>query len=235
MDTTYLHIGVILSTLGLSPHGFALGLYPKGLTPMKIFVHPYIPMILPTSSQYGTMVVYPTKVSSKTLHGKRKKKFCCHIVLFLLGKSKKKYWEREREVCCEILKRKWSVFWNGDQNLKTEGPSPSLTILIDWLQVAASSTNHYCQICNAKAKKMTFPSHLVCPNPSKPVDNFKAEDPSLSLYCFWIPPPKCCFISSSHFLINVMRLLTRFVIHQPLLQGSHFILVKWEKNYQWTT
>jgi len=60
MDTTYLHIGVILSTLGLSPHGFALGLYPKGLTPMEIFVHPYIPMILPISSQCGTLVVYPT-------------------------------------------------------------------------------------------------------------------------------------------------------------------------------
>jgi hypothetical protein len=64
MDTTYLHIGVILSTLGLSPHGFALGLYPKGLTPMEIFVHPYIPMILPTSSQCGTLVVYPTILPS---------------------------------------------------------------------------------------------------------------------------------------------------------------------------
>ena len=60
MDTTYLHIGMILSTLGLSPHGFALGLYPKGLIPMEIFVHPYIPMILPISSQCGTLVVYPT-------------------------------------------------------------------------------------------------------------------------------------------------------------------------------
>ncbi|KAH7553871.1 hypothetical protein JRO89_XS12G0069700 [Xanthoceras sorbifolium] len=28
-DTIYLHIGMILSTLGLSPHGFALVLYPK--------------------------------------------------------------------------------------------------------------------------------------------------------------------------------------------------------------
>ena len=52
--------GMILSTLGLSPHGFALGLYPKGLIPMEIFVHPYIPMILPISSQCGTLVVYPT-------------------------------------------------------------------------------------------------------------------------------------------------------------------------------
>jgi hypothetical protein len=60
MDTTYLHIGMILSTLSLSPHGFALGLYPKGLIPMEIFVYPYIPMILPTSSQCGTLVVYPT-------------------------------------------------------------------------------------------------------------------------------------------------------------------------------
>jgi interleukin-1 receptor-associated kinase 1 len=60
MDTTYLHIGMILSTLGLSPHGFALGLYPKGLKPMEIFVHPYIPMILLISSQCGTLVVYPT-------------------------------------------------------------------------------------------------------------------------------------------------------------------------------
>jgi hypothetical protein len=31
---------MILSTLGLNPHGFTLGLYPKGLTPMEIFVHP---------------------------------------------------------------------------------------------------------------------------------------------------------------------------------------------------
>ena len=29
MDTIYLHIGMILSTLDLSPHGFAFGLYPK--------------------------------------------------------------------------------------------------------------------------------------------------------------------------------------------------------------
>jgi hypothetical protein len=64
MDTTYLHIGMILSTLGLSPHGFALGLYPKGLIPMEIFVYPYIPMILPTSSQCGTLVVYPTILPS---------------------------------------------------------------------------------------------------------------------------------------------------------------------------
>jgi hypothetical protein len=60
MDTTYLHIGMILSTLGLSPHGFALGLYLKGLIPMEIFVHPYIPIILPISSQYRTLIVYST-------------------------------------------------------------------------------------------------------------------------------------------------------------------------------
>jgi hypothetical protein len=66
MDTTYLHIGMILSTLGLSPHGFAIGLYPKGLIPMEIFVHPYIPIILPISSQCGTLVIYPTlSMSSK--------------------------------------------------------------------------------------------------------------------------------------------------------------------------
>jgi hypothetical protein len=64
MDTTYLHIGMILSTLGLSPQGFALGLYPKGLIPMEIFVHLYIPMILLISSQCGTLVVYPTFISS---------------------------------------------------------------------------------------------------------------------------------------------------------------------------
>ena len=29
LDTTYLHNGMILSTLGLSPHGFVFGLYPK--------------------------------------------------------------------------------------------------------------------------------------------------------------------------------------------------------------
>ena len=38
---TYLHIGKILSTLGLSPHGFALGHLPKGLLPMKT-THVYI-------------------------------------------------------------------------------------------------------------------------------------------------------------------------------------------------
>jgi hypothetical protein len=51
---------MILSTLSLSPHRFALGLYPKSLIPMEIFVHPYIFMILPISSQCGTLVVYPT-------------------------------------------------------------------------------------------------------------------------------------------------------------------------------
>jgi hypothetical protein len=61
MDTTYLHIGMILSTLGLNPHGFALGLYSKDLMSMEIFVYPYIPMILPISSQCGTLVVYPTE------------------------------------------------------------------------------------------------------------------------------------------------------------------------------
>jgi len=52
---------MILSTLGLSPHGFSFGLTPKGLIPMEIFVHPYIPMILPTSNQCGTLFVYPTR------------------------------------------------------------------------------------------------------------------------------------------------------------------------------
>jgi len=37
-----------------------LGFTPKGLIPMEICVHPYIPMILPTSSQCGTLFVYPT-------------------------------------------------------------------------------------------------------------------------------------------------------------------------------
>ena len=64
LDTTYLHNGMILSTLGLSPHGFAFGLTPKGLIPMEIFVHPYISMILPTSSQCGTLVLYPTILPS---------------------------------------------------------------------------------------------------------------------------------------------------------------------------
>jgi hypothetical protein len=32
---------------------------------MEIFVHPYIPMILPISSQCGTLVVYPTQGASK--------------------------------------------------------------------------------------------------------------------------------------------------------------------------
>ena len=41
-----------------------LGYTPKGFIPMEIFVHPYIPMILPTSSQCGTLVVYPTILSS---------------------------------------------------------------------------------------------------------------------------------------------------------------------------
>ena len=60
LNTIYLHNGMILSTLGLSPHGFVFGLTPKGLIPMEIFVHPYIPMILPTSNQCGTLFVYPT-------------------------------------------------------------------------------------------------------------------------------------------------------------------------------
>jgi len=60
LDTTYLHTGMILSTLGLSPHGFAFGLTPKGLIPMEIFVHPHIPMILSTSNQCGTLFIYPT-------------------------------------------------------------------------------------------------------------------------------------------------------------------------------
>src|ERR1700722_20175597 len=64
LDTTYLHNGMILSTLGRSPHGFAFGLTPKGLIPMEIFVHPYILMILPTSSQCGTLVIYPTILPS---------------------------------------------------------------------------------------------------------------------------------------------------------------------------
>ena len=41
-----------------------LGFTPKGLIPMEIFVHPYIPMILPTSSQCGTLVIYPTILPS---------------------------------------------------------------------------------------------------------------------------------------------------------------------------
>jgi len=64
---------MILSTLGLSPHGFALGLYPKGLIPMEIFVHLYIPMILPISSQCGTLVVYPT-LEKPNGHSKKQRK-----------------------------------------------------------------------------------------------------------------------------------------------------------------
>ena len=60
LDTTYLHIGIILSTLGLSPYGFALGLYPKRPHTNGDIVYPYIPMIFPTSSQCETLVVYPT-------------------------------------------------------------------------------------------------------------------------------------------------------------------------------
>jgi len=41
-----------------------LGFTPKGLIPMEIFVHPYIPMIFPTSSQCGTLFVYPTILPS---------------------------------------------------------------------------------------------------------------------------------------------------------------------------
>ena len=36
---TYLHNDMILSTLGLNPHGFIFGLYSKGLMPMKIAFH----------------------------------------------------------------------------------------------------------------------------------------------------------------------------------------------------
>jgi hypothetical protein len=83
-----------------------------------------------------------------------------------------KLWSRDEMKC--VLE------WGDAFNLKAEGPS--LTVLIDWLQLAASSTNHCCQISHAKAKKMTLPSYLECPNPSEPVDNLKAEGPSLSLY-----------------------------------------------------
>jgi len=41
-----------------------LGFTLKGLIPMEIFVHPYIPMILSTSSQCGTLFVYPTILPS---------------------------------------------------------------------------------------------------------------------------------------------------------------------------
>ena len=64
LDTTYLHNAMILSTLSLNPHGFVLGLSPKGLISMEIFVHPYMPMILPTSNQCGTLFVYPTILPS---------------------------------------------------------------------------------------------------------------------------------------------------------------------------
>jgi len=39
MDTIYLYIGVILSTLSLNPHEFALGLYPKGITCPSLYTH----------------------------------------------------------------------------------------------------------------------------------------------------------------------------------------------------
>ena len=35
-NTTYLHIGIILSSLDPNPNEFALELYPKGLIPMEI-------------------------------------------------------------------------------------------------------------------------------------------------------------------------------------------------------
>jgi len=45
-----------------------LGFTSKGLISMEIFVHPYIPMILPTSSQCGTLVVYPTYWKKELIH-----------------------------------------------------------------------------------------------------------------------------------------------------------------------
>ena len=45
---------MILSTLGLNPHDFALGLSPKGLMPMEISFS-YKPMIFSMCFQYGTM------------------------------------------------------------------------------------------------------------------------------------------------------------------------------------
>jgi len=77
-----------------------LGFTPKGLIPMEIFVHPYIPMIFPISSQCGTLVIYPTiyiYIRIKNLQGKKipnnhggKKGSCINIG----KKSKTKYMPR---------------------------------------------------------------------------------------------------------------------------------------------
>jgi len=61
MDTIYFHIGMILSTLDLIPHGFALRLYLKDLLPIEIFVHPYILIILFIFNQCGTLIIYSTR------------------------------------------------------------------------------------------------------------------------------------------------------------------------------
>jgi hypothetical protein len=97
--------------------------------------------------------------------------------LFSLGNQRRKIEEKREKNGLKVVNvlEWWDAF-----NLKAEGPS--LTVLIDWWQLAASSTNHCCQTWQAEAKTRALPSYPVCPNPSKPVDNLKAEDPSLSLY-----------------------------------------------------
>ena len=62
-----------------------MGFTPKGLIPMEIIVHPYIPMILPTSSQRGTLVVYPTfwrKLLCVAALWEMSLKYCCSRSLF---------------------------------------------------------------------------------------------------------------------------------------------------------
>ena len=50
-----IHIGMILSTLGLSPYGFVFELFLQMASYQSDVIHAYIPISLPIPNRYGTL------------------------------------------------------------------------------------------------------------------------------------------------------------------------------------
>ena len=117
---------------------FLLDLPPKGLIPMEIFVHPYIPMILPTSSQCGTIWSYTQQSSPQTKDHRASPQTIIHpSTLYQLGFSAPMRWKHTpymehhlpRELALSQVNSS-SPCWDQDTSMKNPEHTACLTELI---------------------------------------------------------------------------------------------------------
>ena len=115
-----------------------MGFTPKGLIPMEIFVHPYIPMILPTSSQCGTFWSYTQQSSPRTKDHRASPQTIIHpSTLYQPGFSASMRWKHTpymehhlpRELALSQVNSS-SPCWDQDTSMKNPEHTACLTELI---------------------------------------------------------------------------------------------------------